>query len=150
MQGSTADIIPMDGTRIDNFSRPTKGGSRIHTGIREPTPESSPSSLPQLLLHNREVHTDSAAAILSASASNAWWTADSPPTSVAAASAYIHTDAGIPNPSLHTRLDPPRHPHHLPCWPPPGPTGPTCLVDADSELARALAADPFHLDWPHW
>jgi hypothetical protein len=97
-----------------------------------------------------EVHTDSAAAILSASASNAWWTADSPPTGAAAASAHIHANAGNPNPSLHTRPDPPRYPHHPPCWPPPGPTGPTCLVDADSELARALAADPFHLDWPHW
>jgi hypothetical protein len=58
------------------------------------------------------------------------------------AGAHIHANAGIPNPSLHTRLDPPRHPHHQ--------TGPARLVNADSELARALAADPFHLDWPHW
>ncbi len=82
-----------------------------------------------------------------------WWCGAIPPLPPPAPDASIHIHAaaaGTPSLPLPTRPSPPGHPHHQPCSPQPGPTVLACMVNADSELARALAADPFHLDWPHW
>ena len=64
----------------------------------------------------------------------AWWNTDSSPPPASYESTRIYAAAGILNPSLQTRLDPPAHPDHPPCRPRPGPTGPACWIDADSEL----------------
>ncbi len=96
--------------------------------------------------HGWEQHVNSAAAYMSANQSRS---TDAPPPPTADANPHIQV-AAAPNPHLQARLSPPRHPDHQRHRPRPGPAGTACLVDADWELARALAADPFHLDWPHW
>ncbi len=126
---------------------PASSRGRIHI-----FPNAPESTHPQFLRHGWEKHSHIAAAIRPAPSSpRAWWSADSLPTPAADASAHMHAAAAIPNQLLQTRLDPPRHPDHRRCCrPPPGPMSPASLVDADSELGRALSVDPFHLDWPHW
>jgi hypothetical protein len=154
IQISQSNRYSIDDPSINHLCLPTTAGARIRK-VGEQTQElqsantdyvTVPSSPHRLLLGERfEKHADSTSSTL-----RCCWSADSssPPPAPGAA-AHIHA-AAIPNPSILTHLDPPRQLHNPSCWPPPGPNGPSCLVDADSELARALAADPFHLDWPHW
>ena len=114
------------------------GCCRIRTELT-PEPETFSSNIPYSNFLREEDAIQPAAVHLEAP-SRVWRSADFPSPVAADTSAQFHTAVGIPNPLLKT----PR------CWPPTCPTDPACLVDADWEVARALAADPFHLDWPHW
>ena len=119
-----------------------------------------PSSHRQLPGHGLEEHADGAATIHPALPPCAWWSADSPPPPASDASAHVASAAvcvadrlrrgSVASAAVCVADRSPGDPGHRRYRPPPCPTGPACLVDADSELARALAADPFHLDWPHW
>ncbi len=129
---------------IEHRCASATGGCRILTGLCELTPEPettfcSNAPYPNLLW---EEDTNQTTAVHLETLSRVWRSAESPSPYAADASAKSHAAPGMPNPSLQTSRCWP--------WPPTDPTGPTCLVDADSELALALAADPFHLDWPHW
>ena len=124
---------------IENRCFSATAGRRIRIELT-PEPETTFSSNIPYSDFLWEQDANQPAAVHLETPSRIWRSADFPSPAAADTSAQFHTAVGIPNPLLMT----PR------CWPPTGPTDPACLVDADWELARALAADPFHLDWPHW
>ena len=145
----------MDGTLIDT-TLPIADDGRSGHGFCLLVPQSTTSfldsqPLPDPLIQGWEQHVDSNAAFRPASPSPSSICDYFPPLPADAIAHYQAAASSSPIPRLrHARLTPPSHPDHPRHRPPPGPAGPACLVDADWELARALAADPFHLDWPHW